>query len=64
MPTVFAPRALLHRRSAIPVTLTSSELHRLIKSLEAEAQQAIEAEQVDFADYLLCRVAELREAAR
>ena len=63
MPTTFAPRALLHR-SGIVVTLTPAELHTLVTSIEAKAQQAIEAEQEDFADYLLGRVAALREAAR
>jgi len=63
MPDTPAPRALLHR-SRIAVTLTPSELHKLVTAIEAEVLQAIEAEQEDFADYLFCRVAELREAAR
>jgi len=49
---------------AISVQLIPAELHELIKALEAKAERAIEQAEVDFADYLLARVAELREAAR
>jgi hypothetical protein len=59
----FAPRALL-LRTMVTVELTSSELYRLIKSLEIEAEAAIENGQDDYADFLLRRVAELREAGR
>jgi hypothetical protein len=59
----FAPRALLHR-SLISVELTASELHRLIRSLEAEATAAAEFGLDDYADFLFRRVAELREASR
>lgn len=59
----FVPRALL-LRTMVMVELTSSELHRLIKSLEIEAEAAIENGQDDYADFVLRRVAELREAGR
>lgn len=60
----FAPRALLIR-PAITVEVTPSELHVLIEALETQAARAAEnGAQVDFADYLYRRVAELREAAR
>jgi hypothetical protein len=58
-----APRALL-AQPAIPVELSPSELHRLVRSLEDEAMQAIADDLDDYADYLLRRVAGLREAAR
>lgn len=58
------PRALPKRRHSIAVALTPSELHKLILCHERDAQEAIEAGRDDFADFLLCRVAELREAAR
>ena len=59
----FAPRALLHRR-LILVELTPSEHHKLIQLLEAEAEQAIADGLDDFADFVLRRIAELREAGR
>jgi hypothetical protein len=60
----FAPRALLVR-PAITVEITPSELCLLIQSIEAAASRAAEdPAQIDFADYLYRRVAELREAAR
>jgi hypothetical protein len=58
-----APRALL-ARPLIPVDLTASELHRLIRCLEAEAVAAAEVGMDDYADFLFRRVAELRETAR
>jgi hypothetical protein len=65
MPTTdhFPPRALLHR-PLIPIELTPSELYRLIRSLEVEALSANDEGKDDYADYLLRRVAELREAGR
>jgi hypothetical protein len=58
------PRALLHR-TMIPVELTSHELSLLVGLLEDRAVQAADrSDQVDFADYLFRRVAELREAFR
>jgi hypothetical protein len=58
------PRALLYR-TMISVTLTSNELSILIEALESRAVQASDrSDQVDFADYLFRRVAELREAFR
>jgi hypothetical protein len=59
----FTPRALL-RRQFITVDLTPSELHRLVRALEAEATAATADGRDDFADFLLRRVAELREASR
>jgi hypothetical protein len=59
----FAPRALL-ARPLITVALTPSELHKLVRAHEAEAEQAIADGRDDFADFLLRRVAELREAGR
>jgi hypothetical protein len=44
-------------------SLTSSRSHHACRALEAGAMVAIERGQGDFADYLLLRVAELREAA-
>jgi hypothetical protein len=58
-----APRALL-RRDMLWVQLTPSDLYRLIKSLETEALEAIEDGRSDYADFLLCRAAKLREACR
>ena len=58
-----APRALLVR-SPIAVELTPSELHRLIRSLEAEALGAVEIGLDDYADFMFRRIAELREAGR
>jgi hypothetical protein len=58
-----APRALL-RRSMISVEVSPSELHRLIRSIEAEAVEAIEDGRDDYGDFLLRRVAELRESSR
>jgi hypothetical protein len=64
VPDLSAPRALLHREM-ITVHLTSLELSNLIELLEARACRAAQhPEQVDFADYLFWRVAELREAFR
>jgi hypothetical protein len=59
-----APRALL-RRSLISVELTSSELSLLIETLNVKGVRAAEdPEQIDFADFLFRRVAELWEAFR
>ena len=58
-----APRALLVR-SLIPIEITASELHRLIRSLEAEALAAADIGLDDYADFLFRRCAELREAGR
>ena len=58
------PRALLHR-TMVSVELTSNELSILVAALECRALQAADrSDQVDFADYLFRRVAELREAFR
>ncbi|MCL2430177.1 MAG: hypothetical protein FWD12_13190 [Alphaproteobacteria bacterium] len=57
------PRALLHRQ-LITIEVTPVELHTLVVCLEGEAQTAIERGQDCYADFLLCRVAEIREAAR
>jgi hypothetical protein len=63
-PDRLAPRALL-RRSLISAQVTPSELSLLIETLTAKALRAAEdPEQVDFADFLFRRVAELREAFR
>jgi hypothetical protein len=60
----FAPRALLHR-PRIMVELTPLELSMLVDLLETRATIAAHhSEQIDFADFLFCRVAELRKAAR
>jgi hypothetical protein len=59
----FAPRALL-RRQFITIDVTASELYRLIRALEAEAEEAIASGLDDYADFLIRRVAELREAGR
>jgi hypothetical protein len=61
--TTFAPRALLVRR-LITVELTPAELHRLVRSIEADALAAIEDGKNDYADFLFRRVAQLREAGR
>ena len=59
-----APRALL-RRSLISAQVTQSELSLLIEALNAKAVRAAEdPEQIDFADFLFRRAAELREAGR
>lgn len=58
-----APRALLVR-PLITLDVTPSELHRLVRSIEADALTAIDEGKDDYADYLLRRCAELREAAR
>ena len=63
MPPTVAPRAL-PRRSTIVVELTPSELHKLVRVIETEAEQAMADEQIDFADFLFLRIASLREAAR
>jgi hypothetical protein len=58
------PRALLHR-TMLPVELTSHELSLLVGLLEHRAVQAAEhSDQIDFADFLFRRVAELRAAFR
>jgi hypothetical protein len=60
----FAPRALL-LRPAITTELTAFELHLLIEALQVRACRAADdPDQIDFADYLFRRVAELREALR
>jgi hypothetical protein len=60
----FAPRSLL-RREKISVQLTPHELCLLIEGLELRARAAAEDEQqVDYADFLFRRCAELREAGR
>jgi hypothetical protein len=59
-----APRVLLSRRHRIAIEVSPSELHRLIKSLENEAIEAIEDGRDDYADFVLLRCAELREAMR
>jgi hypothetical protein len=60
----FAPRALLYR-TMFTVEVTSLELSILIELLETRATIAAHhSEQVDFADYLFRRVAELRDAFR
>jgi hypothetical protein len=58
------PRALLNR-TLITVQVTASELHTLIEALETKAAKAAEdGDQIDFADFLYRRCAELREACR
>jgi hypothetical protein len=59
----FAPRALPDRKK-IPIEVTPFELHRLIRSIEAEAMAAIDEGKDGYADFLFVRVAELREAGR
>jgi hypothetical protein len=59
-----APRAPLRRPQLICLHLTPSEVHRLIKSLESEAEEAIAEGKDSYADWLLCRVSEIREASR
>jgi len=59
----FTPRALLNR-TMLTIEVTPSELFRLVRSLEAEAMAAIEEGKDDYADFVLRRVAELREAGR
>jgi hypothetical protein len=58
----FAPRAMLVR-SEITIRVSASELHRLIRSLEAEAMAELGEGRDDYADFLLRRVAELRMTA-
>jgi hypothetical protein len=59
-----APRALLVR-SSIRVEITPFELSLLIEALQARAIRGAEdPEQIDYADFLFRRVAELREAGR
>jgi hypothetical protein len=59
-----APRALLHR-SLITVEITPLELSVLIEVLTTRAVRAADdPDQVDFADFLFRRIAELREAFR
>jgi hypothetical protein len=58
-----APRALPHQ-SLIWIGVTPTELHKFVRVLEADAMAAIEEDKHDFADFLLRRVAELREAGR
>lgn len=58
-----APRALL-RRPRITVELTPSELYTLIAALERRATEVAGDGLDDFADYLFCRCAELRECCR
>ncbi len=59
-----SPRALF-RRPRIAVELSAFELAMLIELLETRATIAANhSEQVDFADFLFCRVAELRELGR
>lgn len=58
------PRALM-ARPAIEISLTPSELAILIRALEARANAAAEHfDQVDYADFLFQRIADLREAGR
>jgi hypothetical protein len=54
------PHADHHRANARRVIIT----HKLIRALEDDASAAIERSQDDFPDYVLRRVAELREASR
>jgi hypothetical protein len=62
--THFAPRALLHRQ-LIDIAVPPFELSVLVASLETLATHAAEdPARVDYADWLFCRVAELREACR
>ena len=58
-----ASRALLVRPT-ITLEITPSELFRLIRSLEVEALAAADIGLDDYADFLLRRCAELREAGR
>ena len=59
-----APRALL-LRPLITIAVTPSELSALVEALNGRTCRAAQDhEQVDFADYLFRRVAELREAFR
>jgi hypothetical protein len=60
----FAPRALL-RQMRITVALSPLELSLLVAALERRACEAADdPDMVDFAQFLFCRVAELREAGR
>ena len=59
-----APRSLL-LRPLITLEVTPAELSVLVVALNAKACRAAEdPEQMDFADYLFRRVADLREAFR
>ena len=57
------PRALL-RRQTITVELTPTELYSLVRVIETDAVEAAGQNQTAYADYLLERVAQLREAGR
>jgi hypothetical protein len=64
MPGEPAPRALLHRLT-ISIEVTPAELSALIEVLTAKAARAADdPQQIDFADFMFRRVAELREAFR
>jgi hypothetical protein len=57
-------RALL-RQTLITIEVSPLELSLLITALERRALQAADdPEMIDFAQYMFCRVAELREAGR
>jgi hypothetical protein len=54
-----------HARLLIAVEITPLELSLLIEVMQARALRAADdPDQIDFADYLFRRVAELREAGR
>jgi hypothetical protein len=58
------PRSLL-LRPTITLEVTPTELHSLIEAINAKAVRAAKRpDQVDYADYLFQRVAQLREAGR
>ena len=60
----FAPRSLAGRQT-IAVEMSSDELHRLIRLIEAETSRAAsDPDQTGYADYLFHRIAYLREAGR
>jgi hypothetical protein len=60
----FAPRSLVVR-PLIRLDVTPFEHSGLVEWLEARALRAAEdPEQIDYADYLFRRIAELREAVR
>jgi hypothetical protein len=59
----FAPRAI--RRQTIAIDVSAFELSLLIGALERMATDAAEDPlRIDYADYLFCRIAALRECAR
>jgi hypothetical protein len=59
-----APHALL-QRSLIAVEVTPAELAAPIETLTTKTMRASDdPEQIDFADFLFCRIAALREASR